>query len=195
MCADSVDVFDCFALQVEKAVLGTAGIRVRRFGDTLRVNTNARTLLWIDNTAAGEGFVRHFYTGTISVPNGKRYAVVEHDLYLDSPQVLVDWVTADTLSVPGRPILSPDATRIVAGAFGDDGRLELEVWNLASDQPQREFAKVWDWSGPVNIVWRDNRRIDFHLREISGGRDSVPAPTPMVLTRGQDLTWRLESRR
>ncbi len=194
-CADSVDVFDCFAVQVEKPTLATTGIRVNRVGDTLRVNTNARTLMWIDSKMIGEGSARHFYAGTISTPAGKRYAVVQHDLYEDSPYVLIDWVTGDTVRVPDRPVLSPDSNRIVAGEFSEDGRLEIEVWNLGSARPTREFAKEWDGTGPVDIVWRDNRTINFRLRQTSGGRESVPTPIPMVLTREQDSTWRLAPRR
>jgi len=194
-CANSVDVFDCFAVQVEKPILATTGIRVRRVGDTLRVNTNAGTLIWIDSKMIGEGSARHFYAGTISIPNGKNYAVVQHDLYEDSPYVLIDWDTGDTVRVPDRPVLSPDSSRLVAGEFSEDGRLELEVWNLGSVRPTREFAREWDSSGPVDIAWRDNRTIDFRLRRTSGGRESVPTPTPMVLTREQDSTWRLAPRR
>jgi hypothetical protein len=194
-CADSVDVFDCFALKVEKPILATTGIRVRRSGDTLRVNTNARTLLWIDDKMSGEGWARHFYAGTVSTSNEIKYAVVHHDLYEDSPYVLIDWVTADTLRVPGRPVVSPDSNRIVAGAFSEDGRLELEVWNLRAKPPTREFAHEWDTSGPVNIAWRDNRTIGFRLRQTSGGHKTVPAPTPMVLTHGQDSSWTLSTRR
>jgi hypothetical protein len=194
-CPDSVDVFECYALQVEKPILATTGIRVRRIGDTLRVNTNTRTLKWIDTEMIGEGAARHFYEGTITVPSGgKKYAVVRHNRYEDIPYVLIDWISGDTLSVPDRPVLSPDSNRIVAGAFSEDGKLELEVWNIASAPPTREFAHEWDGVGPVNIAWRDNRTIDFRLRQTSGGRESVPTPIPMVLTH-EDSTWRLATRR
>src|SRR2546423_12272151 len=116
-CPDSVDVFECYALQVEKPILATTGLRVRRIGDTLRVNTNVKTLRWIDKEMSGEGFARHFYEGTISVPGGKKYAVVRHDLYEGSPYVLIDWLSGDTVSVPDRPVVSPASTRIVAGEF------------------------------------------------------------------------------
>jgi len=193
-CPDSVDVFECYALQVEKPILATTGIRVRRIGDTLRVNTNARTLKWIDTEMIGEGAARHFYEGTITVPTGKKYAVVRHNLYEDIPYVLIDWISGDTLAVPDRPVVSPDSSRIVAGEFSEDGRLDLEVWNVALQPPKREFAHEWDGAGPVNIAWRDNRTIDFRLRQTSGGRESVPTPVPMVLTH-EDSTWRLATRR
>jgi hypothetical protein len=193
-CPDSVDVFECYALQVEKPILATTGFRVRRIGDTLRVNTNVKTLSWIDSEMSGEGFARHFYEGTISVPGGKKYAVVRHDLYEDNPYVLIDWLSGDTVSVPDRPVVSPDSSKIVAGEFSEDGRLELEVWNLALEPPKQEFAREWDGAGPVNIAWRDNRTIDFRLRQTSGGRKSVPTPTPMVLIH-QDSTWRLAASR
>lgn len=193
-CPDSVDVFECYALQVEKPILATTGIRVRRIGDTLRVTTNAKTLRWIDSKMSGEGFARHFYEGTISVPRGKKYAIVRHDLYEDNPYVLIDWISGDTVSVPDRPVVSPDSNRIVAGAFSEDGKLELEVWNIGFESPTREFAHEWDGAGPVNIAWRDNRTIDFRLRQSSGGREVVPTPTPMVLTH-EDSTWRLATRR
>lgn len=194
-CADSVDVFDCYALQIEKPILATTGARVRRLGDTLRLNTNARTLEWTDSKMIGEGSDRHFYEGTISAPNGKRYAVVRHDQYEDSPHLLIDWISGDTLRVPDRPVLSPDSARIVAGIFSEDGRLELEVWNIGSESPTREFAQKFDGAGPVSISWRNNRTIDFRLRQTSGGRDSVPTPIPMMLTREQDSTWKLARRR
>jgi hypothetical protein len=179
---------------VEKPILAATGIRVRRTGDTLRVNTNARTLKWIDTEMIGEGAARHFYEGTITVPSGKKYAVVRHNLYEDIPYVLIDWISGDTLAVADRPVVSPDSSRIVAGEFSEDGRLELEVWNLALEAPKREYAHEWDGAGPVNITWRDNRTIDFRLRQTSGGRESVPTPFPMVLTY-EDSTWRLAARR
>lgn len=190
-CADDVDVFDCYALKVEKPLLARTGIRVRRSGDTLRLNTNDRSLVWIDSGMRGEGSARHFYAGTITTSPGKGYAVVRHALYEDSPYVLVDWASGDTTRVPDLPLVSPDSNRIVAGAFSEDGLLELEIWNLRSKAPTREFARKWDGAGPVNIAWRDNRTIDFALRQTSGGRDSVPAPTPMLLQREPDSTWRL----
>jgi len=193
-CSDRDDVFECYALHVEKPILATAGIRVRRIGDTLRVTTKAKTLRWIDSQVSGEGFARHFYEGTISVPTGKKYAVVRHNLYEDNPYVLIDWLSGDTVSVPDRPVLSPDSTRIVAGAFSEDGKLELEIWNLRSESPRREFAHEWDGVGPVSIAWRDNLTIDFRLRQSSGGREVVPTPAPMVLTH-DGSTWRLSTRR
>jgi hypothetical protein len=193
-CPDSVDVFECYALRVEKPILATTGIRVRRIGDTLRVTTNSKTLRWINSQMSGEGSARHFYEATIGVHGGKKYAVVRHDLYEDNPYVLIDWISGDTASVPDRPVVSPDSNRIVAGAFSEDGKLELEVWNIGSESPTREFAHEWDGAGPVSIAWRDNRTINFRLRQTSGGREVVPAPTPMVLTR-EDSTWRLATRR
>ena len=194
-CPDSVDVFHCYALEVENPILTTTGPRVRRAGDTLRVNTNARTLTWIDSNMIGEGTARHFYEGTISARKGQKYAVVRHDLYEDNPYVLIDWVSGDTVSVPDRPVVSPDSNRIVVGAFSEDGRLELEVWNIGSGSPTREFAHEWDGAGPVAISWRGNSIIDFRLRQTSGGRESIPAPVPMVLMRERDSTWKLDSRR
>jgi hypothetical protein len=192
-CPDSVDVFECYSLKVEKPILSTTGPRVRRTGDTLRINTNARTLRWINTEMTGEGAERHFYEGTITVLGGKKYAVVRHSRYEDIPYVLIDWISGDTLVVPDRPVVSPDFSRIVAGEFSEDGRLELEVWNLALEPPKREFAHEWDGAGPVNIAWRDNRPIDFRLRQTSGGRESVPTPSRMTLTR-EDSTWTLAIR-
>ena len=192
-CADNVDVFDCYARQIEEPVMASAGARVKRLGDTLRLTTNARTLTWIDNKTAGEGWGRHFYEGTITARNGKRYAVVRHDQYEGRPHLLIDWISSDTVRLPDRPVLSPDSARIASGTFSDDGRLELEIWNIQSEPTTREFRQEFEGAGPVNIAWRNSRTIDFQLAETSGGRDSVPPPIPMVLTRLESI-WKLARR-
>lgn len=135
---------------LETAALRCAEGAVTRRGDTLTiVLSDGRTVTRRDNAAHDDAFVSFGYAGRMGGASGTPIFhildVVSSDAYAVE---LINARTGDSVTVGGRPLLSPDGTRVAVATLDPDVCDEsnkFEIWRVTSDVPTRELS-ITPWN-------------------------------------------------
>ena len=166
---------------------------VTRHGDTLVVAlSDVGAVKRINDTTAGEGYVRYQYAGRMGGGSGTpAYHILDVGHYESAGVELINAASGDSVYIGGAPILSPDGSRFATtseNAESCEATNQLDIWRITGDKPVREFelppfdcTRPHSW-WPSEIAWRGQDTITFL-------RNSLPADSARR-TRGESDTTR-----
>lgn len=174
---------------VELAALRSSGGTVSRRDFALRIELpQGKSVILKDDTTAGMRFINHRYTGYLKKI---RSHLIELHRYEGGSYLLVDDSTGIKTRIPGVPVISPDGRRFVSTNFDIGAAYDpnlIEVWNVESRKPRKEFYLESERWSPSDAVWRDTVVLDFSQNFFFGGSlDSVRTVRARLIRKGK--TW------